>query len=170
MFGVLIIVSSLNVLAASLPPYGFGASENTIHLDMQGSNTLISQGDFLGTLRVHRLNKVINIYEGETMSNMDKGGGRFSFSGLNQGNTAIIGHNRGRTNGFFIFVKDLREGDLLTLKAGSITRTYAVSMVYTIDETDFNPLLQFSDNRLTLVTCVENVPSLRRIAVAIEVQ
>jgi len=97
---------------------------------------------------------------------MNHGGGHFSFTGLNNGNTGVVGHNRGRS-GFFIFVKDLREGDILTLEAGGVTRSYTVTMVYTVDESDFSPLLQYGDDRLTLVTCVENQRNLRRVAVAI---
>ena len=98
---------------------------------------------------------------------MDKGGGHFSFTGLNGGNTAIIGHNRGST-GYFSFVKDLRQGDIITLEAGGITRRYAVTMTYTIHESEFEPLLQYGDNRLTLVTCLENQRDQRRVAVAFE--
>jgi len=127
-------------------------------------------GDIIGTLTVERLGRRINVIGGATMRAMDFGSAHFSFTGLNHGNTGLIGHNRGRSNGFFIFVKTLNEGDLLTLEAGGITRTYAVTSVFTVDEADFSPLMQFGDNRLTLVTCVEYVPSLRRVAVAIEVQ
>ena len=104
------------------------------------------------------------------MSAMDFGAGHFSFSGLNSGNTALIGHNRGSRNGFFSFVRLLQEGDIITLEAGGITRSYAVAMVYYVDETDFSPLMQFGDNRLTLVTCREYHRAQRRIAVAFAVE
>lgn len=128
-----------------------------------------SYGDFIGVLTVERLGRRINVIAGATMGAMDFGAGHFSFSGLNYGNTALIGHNRGRTNGFFSFVRELREGDILTLEAGGIIRSYAVSMVYTVDESDFSPLMQFGDHRLTLVTCVEYVPGQRRIAKALAI-
>ena len=102
------------------------------------------------------------------MSAMDFGGGHFSFSGLNSGNTALIGHNRGSA-GFFSFVRLLHEGDIITLEAGGVTRSYAVAMVYYVDETDFSSLLQFGDHRLTLVTCREYHRTQRRIAVAFAV-
>jgi len=126
-------------------------------------------GDVIGVLTVERLGRSINVIAGATMGAMDHGAGHFSFTGLNQGNTGLIGHNRGRTNGFFSFVRELREGDILTLEAGGIVRSYAVAIVYVIDESDFSPLMQFSDNRLTLVTCVEYVPGQRRVAKALEI-
>jgi LPXTG-site transpeptidase (sortase) family protein len=125
-------------------------------------------GDFLGVLKVERMNRAVNVYAGATMEAMDKGGGHFSFTGLNSGNTAIIGHNRGSA-GFFSFVKDLRQGDIITLEAGGVTRRYAVSMTYTISESDFEPLMQFGDTRLTLVTCLEYQRDQRRVAVLFEI-
>ena len=127
-----------------------------------------SYGDTIGVLTVERLNRRVNVIAGATMSAMDFGGGHFSFSGLNSGNTSLIGHNRGSA-GFFSFVRLLREGDIITLEAGGVTRSYAVAMVYYIEDTDFTPLMQFGDDRLTLVTCREYHRTQRRIAVAFAV-
>ena len=102
------------------------------------------------------------------MNAMDFGVGHFSFTGLNVGNTGLIGHNRGRSNGFFDFVRLLEYGDILTLEAGGVTRLYSVAMHFIICETDFDPLMQFGDNRLTLVTCVEYQQNKRRIVVLLE--
>jgi len=127
-------------------------------------------GETIGVLTVESTGRRINVIAGATMSAMEVGAGHFSFTGLNSGNTALIGHNRGRTNGFFDFVRHLREGDILTLEAGGITRSYAVTMMYTIDYTDFSPLAQFNDHRLSLITCVEYQRTRRRVAVAIAVE
>lgn len=128
----------------------------------------LSYGDRIGLLTVERLGRNVNVIAGATMEAMDFGAGHFSFTGLNYGNTGLIGHNRGRTNGFFSFVRELQEGDILTLETGGTTRSYVVSMLYTVDAYDFGALMQFGDNRLTLVTCVEYRPNQRRIAVAFE--
>jgi len=135
---------------------------------LPGSSYGHSYGDTIGVLTVERLGRRVNVIAGATMSAMDFGAGWFSFSGLNSGNTALIGHNRGSA-GFFSFVRLLREGDIITLEAGGVTRSYAVAMVYYIEETDFSPLMQFGDSRLTLVTCREYHRSQRRVAVAFAV-
>ena len=141
-----------------------------MHPNSGGSNSTINNhynyGDVIGRLTVERLGRTINVIAGATMEAMDFGAGHFSFTGLNTGNTGLIGHNRGSTNGFFSFVRDLREGDILTLETGGIVRRYSVAMLYIVDDTDFSPLMQFGDNRLTLVTCVEYQRNQRRIAVA----
>ena len=170
----------------SMPPYRFGGGERAVHFDETHSGGSRSShspmliepnaapfayqyGDFLGVLTVERLNRTVRIYAGATMQSMDYGGAHFSFTGLNQGNTGLIGHNRGNRNGFFSFVRHLQEGDILTLEARGITRSYAVTLRYNVNESDFSPLMQFGDNRLTLVTCVEYQSHLRRIAVAVEI-
>jgi LPXTG-site transpeptidase (sortase) family protein len=174
-----------NVYAAP-PPYRFGGGQRAeVHMDESrhtgnsrdrpgdfviSTPSTYQYGDFLGTLHVARLNRTVRVYAGATMEAMDYGAGHFSFTGLNTGNTGLIGHNRGSRNGFFSFVRLLQHGDVITLTAGGITRSYAVSLQYTISETDFSPLMAFGDNRLTLITCVEYQPGLRRVAVATEIQ
>lgn len=125
-------------------------------------------GTTIGTLRVERLNRNITVIAGATMRAMDFGAGHFSFTGLNEGNTALIGHNRGRTNGFFSFVRLLQYGDIIILEAGGATKAYVVTYQYIVHETNLDSLMQFGDHRLTLITCVEYQPRMRRIAVAIE--
>lgn len=125
-------------------------------------------GETIGVLTVERLGRTVNVIAGATMETMDYGGGHFSFTGLNHGNTGLIGHNRGPA-GFFSFVRLLEYGDILTLEAGGITRQYIVTMRYIVHETDLGSLKQFGDNRLTLVTCVEYQRPMRRIAVAVEI-
>ena len=163
---------------ASLPPSVFGAQNGgAVHMNPQGisgstlhfaGNNSFTEGERIGVLTVPRLNRVVNVYEGETLRNMDFGAGRFSFTGANWGNTALIGHNRG-SNGFFSFVRHLQDGDILTLDMNGITRTYAVISVFIIDETDLTSLMDFRDTRLTLVTCVEYRPQYRRVAKLLEV-
>jgi len=177
-----------NAAAPGIPSNGFGRGQQAVHINPQTTNqtvapsggtpsvgaftpivTTYTYGQRVGRLTVERLGRTVNIYGGATMRNMDFGAAHFSFTGLNHGNSGLVGHNRG-SNGFFSFVRHLQEGDIMTLYANGITRRYAVQRVFTINETDFTPLMQFGDNRLSLVTCVEYQPRLRRVAVAIEVQ
>lgn len=158
-------------LSGQLSGNGFRA--NAYHMELgasgfNGSQYGYADGQLIGKLTVEKLKRTINVYEGESLSSMDKGGGRFSFTGTNTGNTAIIGHNRGRSNGYFIFVKDLQQGDIVRLEMNGVTKRYTVSYLYTVSETDTSPLGQFGDSRLTLVTCVENVKNMRCIAVLFE--
>ena len=114
----------------------------------------------LGTLTIHKLNKTIKVYEGESLENMKKGIGHFSSTSAWDGNVGLAGHNRGAA-AYFSFVKDLKTGDLITYTTRYGTRTYEVSLKERISETDFSSLRWTTANILTLITCVENVPELR---------
>jgi LPXTG-site transpeptidase (sortase) family protein len=168
----LIIGTSRSAFAASLPSYSFGRrdAESVVHLDPRIPNvrSFYNYSDIIGSLVVERLGRRVDVIAGATTEAMNHGAGHFSFTGLNQGNTGLVGHNRGR-NDFFDFVRHLREGDILILEVGGIVRSYVVSALYIVDETDFRPLMQFGDNRLTLITCLENQPNRRRVAVALAI-
>lgn len=179
----LIVGMTHPVSAAPIPRYGFGnrGGSDAVHFDTRriDNNTVIqpftntvsyTYGDVIGTLSVERLGKTVNVIGGATTEAMDMGAGHFSFTGLNNGNTGLIGHNRGVRNGYFDFVRLLREGDIIILDAGGVMRKYAVSQLYVINDTDFTPLMQFGDNRLTLITCVEYQPNQRRVAVAVAIE
>ena len=123
----------------------------------------------IGTLYVARTGKTIKVYEGEAISNLAKGAGHFSSTSAWDGNVALAGHNRG-SSPYFSFVKDLQNGDTLTYTTRYGTRTYKVVSKTQINEWDNLPLTWTSDNRLTLITCVADVPELRFCAVAVEVK
>jgi LPXTG-site transpeptidase (sortase) family protein len=118
---------------------------------------------------VERLERSVNIYGGATLESMGKGAAHFSFTGLDNGNIGLIGHNRGTRTGFFSFVKLLQDGDIIKLEIDGTVRVFEVFIRTTVDDTDFTHLQQFGDNRLTLVTCVEDESNKRRVAVAREI-
>ena len=140
-------------------------SQNTQSHFVQIENRF-NQGDRIGTLYIHRLNRTIRVFEGESMRNMDFGAGRFTHSGFNHLNTVLIGHNRGRTNGFFDFVRLLQPGDTISLNLDGHYRKFKVSHEVIVHETDMSLLYHKGDDRLTLVTCVEYRNRYRRIAIA----
>lgn len=141
----------------------------TVHFNPNITSGSYEYGEHIGVLTIYRLSRTVNVFAGATMSSMDYGAGHFSFTGLNFGNTGLIGHNRGRTNGFFDFVRYLRYGDIIYFEANGVIRRYEVAIRYIIHETNLSSLMQFGDNRLTLITCVEYQRTQRRVAVALEI-
>lgn len=123
----------------------------------------------VGTLYVARTGRTIKVYEGETTANLAKGAGHFSSTSAWDGNVALAGHNRGNS-AYFSFVKDLENGDTLTYTTRYGTRTYRVISKTQINEWDNLPLAWSSENRLTLITCVADVPELRYSVVAVEIR
>jgi LPXTG-site transpeptidase (sortase) family protein len=123
-------------------------------------------GERIGTLTIPS-GKEIGVFGGESMESMGKGGAHFSATGLNFGNTAIIGHNRG-PDGYFGFLKELQEGQTVTLEAGGVTKSYTVTETHKIHETNTDLLMQFGDSRLTLLTCWESESDYRRVIISYE--
>lgn len=114
----------------------------------------------IGTIQIPELDLKVSVYEGETDENMKKGVGHFTFTSAWDGNVGVVGHNRG-SSAYLSGIWKLDEGDevIYTTKYGK--RVYEVYAVEKISDTDYS-LLSWSDpNRITLITCVENVSGQR---------
>jgi len=114
----------------------------------------------IGTLSIPKLNVSGKVYEDESLENMSKGIGHFKFTSCWDGNVGFAAHNRGIAVTFGK-IHTLAAGDkiIYTTKLG--TRTYEVYSVSQIHETDMSKLQRTSENIVTLVTCVNDLPELR---------
>lgn len=65
-------------------------------------------------------------------------------------------------------MKDLEIGDEVIYTYKNLTRNYKISSKTIIEDTDVDVLENTNENILTLITCVENKPSLRRCVIATE--
>jgi sortase A len=132
------------------------------------ANELVNGRGILGTLSIPAIGLSVTVYEGESLANLAKGVGHFSETSAWDGNVAIAGHNRGSAN-YFGQIHTLVTGDLIEYATALGTKQYKVVSVGRISETDMSGLEPASDNRITLITCVRNVPELRWQVVAVEV-
>lgn len=114
----------------------------------------------IGSLHIPKINKTLKVYEGESLENMRKGIGHFESTSAWDGNVGFAGHNRG-ASGYFGFVKDLEIGDKMTYTTRYGVRNYKIVSKIRINDTDYTSLGWTDKNTLTLITCVENKPSLR---------
>lgn len=121
----------------------------------------------IGTLRIPSLNITMKVWDGDFNSATAKGLWHFSSSSGWDGNVGIFGHNRG-TRYAIGKAKDLKAGDTITYETVYGTRTYEVSSVETISNTDWSRLQGTADNRITLVTCLADHPEVRVCVQAVE--
>ena len=124
------------------------------------SEDVVRKNGTLGTLRIPSLDIYAKVYDDETPSSLSKGVGHFTSTSAWDGNVGIAGHNRG-SSVVIGDIKDLSLGDRITYTTDLGTRNYAVTMVTQISETDWSYLTATTDNRITLITCVEDEPDLR---------
>lgn len=122
----------------------------------------------LGTVSVSRVGLYAKVFEGATNESMAKGAGHYVTTGCWNGNVGLFGHNRGGS-AYFAQLKDVRIGDTVTYVTNQGTRMYEVQFVGAIDYTDHSYLNETGDNRITLITCIANQPSLRLCVQAVEI-
>lgn len=125
-------------------------------------------GGYLGTLKIPALGVNVKIFEGTDSATLAKGAGHFKGTSIWAGNVCVAGHNRG-TNCYFGNIHKLNTGDTITLTTQLGTRTYSVTSVSKISETDTSGTAATSDNQITLYTCVRDQSAYRWCVVAREV-
>ena len=84
------------------------------------------------------------------------------------GNVGLAAHNRGYPVNYFTNIKQLKEGDEIIYKYYEFEKTYLVVENKIIKDTDWEPLEGTKENKITLITCVENEPEYRRCIQAVE--
>lgn len=114
----------------------------------------------IGTLKIPKIDLRVTAYDGDTYEAMKKGIGHISSTSAWNGNMGFVGHNRG-ANDYFGKLKNLSIGDEISYQTNFGTKYYIVESVTRISETDWSKLEYTMDNRITLLTCVEDVPNER---------
>ena len=122
----------------------------------------------IGTVNISSLGISVKVWEGETSKSMAKGLGHYSSTSGWDGNVGVCGHNRGAK---YVIgsIKDLKIGDIISYTTVFGTRTYQVSYVGTIANTDWSYLQGTPDNRITLTTGLADHPEVRVCVQATEV-
>ena len=123
----------------------------------------------IGKVSIDRVSLSCKVYEGATDSSMSKGAGHYTSSGIYTGNIGLFGHNRG-SHAYFAKLKNVKIGDIVEYKTAIGTKTYQVTFVGSISCTDYSYLNEMGDNRITLITCIANQPSLRLCVQAVEIR
>ena len=70
---------------------------------------------------------------------------------------------------YFQNIKDLKFGDKIIYKTQYGNKTYLVNNIVIIEDTDWSYLKNTKENKITLITCVENKPTLRRCIQGLEI-
>ena len=112
-------------------------------------------GGHLGTLKIPAIGLSVKIYQGTDSAALKKGAGHFEDTSIWDGNVALAAHNRG-VNNHFGEIHTLEVGDTITLTTRLGTRTYEVTSVSKVSETDRSALAASTTNMITLYTCVRD--------------
>ena len=94
--------------------------------------------------------------------------GHFEETTKTIGNIGLAGHNRGYKNNYFENLNKLKRGDEIKYKYNDFEKSYIVENIEIINSTNWNYLENTTENKLTLITCLENKPDERLCVQAIE--
>ena len=87
--------------------------------------------------------------------------GHFENTSKWNGNVGLAAHNRGYPINYFAKLKEVKKGDKIIYKTNDGTKTYSVELIKIIEDTDWSYLQETDENKITLITCVENKPTQR---------
>ena len=110
---------------------------------------------------ISKINLDAPILEGTTKEILRRGVGHFTSTSKWDGNVVLAAHNRGYKYNFFQEIKRLEIGDIIEYQTEQGKRTYEVCGKEKIKETDLSILENTKENKLTLITCIENMPEYR---------
>ena len=119
-------------------------------------------------IQIDKIGLKAPIQEGTTQQIMEDFVGHFEESSKDFGNVCLAAHNRGYKNNYFSRIRELQEGDEINYKYKDIEKTYIVTKHEIIKNTDWSNLEDTEENKMTLITCVENEPEYRRCIQGIE--
>ena len=125
-----------------------------------------SKGNWI--IEIPEINLIAEISEGTTKDIMDKFVGHFEETKTEYGNIGLAAHNRGYPVNYFQDLKKLKEGSEIIYKHEEYVMTYIVKTLEIIENTNWEYLKNTEDNRITLITCVENEPKYRRCIQGVE--
>ena len=127
----------------------------------------IDLGDWY--IEIPTINLKAPIAEGTDQNILNTKVGHFTDTALDFGNVGLAAHNRGYEYNYFENLKKLKNDDKIIYNYKNITKTYIVNKIEIIENSNWEFLKKTEDNRITLITCVENEPQYRRCVQAVEV-
>lgn len=133
----------------------------------EAQNIVLPDGA-VGILKIDKLGINQKVADGHSLEVLKTDLGHVDSTAYASGNIGILGHNSGNA-GYFKNLWDLKQDDVIEYTTSNGTKTYKVSEVVQIADDDWSKLANTTDNRITLITCVKNVPEKRWCIQAVEI-
>ena len=121
-------------------------------------------------IEIPTINLSAPIAEGTDESTLNTKVGHFLDTPIETGNVGLAAHNRGYEYNFFQNLKKIKKEDKIIYTHDDFKRTYIVDKIEIIENTNWEYLKNSEENKITLITCVENEPKYRRCVQAVEAE
>ena len=135
--------------------------------ETEQSSIVVPEGA-VGILKIDKINLCQKVAEGHSLEVLKTDLGHVDETAYYKGNIGILGHNNGNA-GYFKRLTELAINDEIQYITENGTMRYKVSEITEIEDTDWSKLSKTEDNRITLITCVRNVPNKRYCVQAVEI-
>lgn len=173
--GIIVIVILL-MLALVFKPGSNDKSNNNVEenktIEEQVQETLSlnpNDENIIGYITIKDLGiEKAPIADGTDNKTIGKYVGHFEDTSYLEGNVCLCSHNRGSNAAFFENLKNAKNGMEIEYITKYETKKYEISEIKKIEETDLTVLNPTEDNRITLITCVENQRNLRLCVTGVE--
>ena len=120
------------------------------------------------SLEIPSISLNAQISEGTEMATLNKFIGHFTETSKAEGNIGLAAHNRGFDVNYFKDLDKLQIGDEIIYTYRQNKKSYIVNLNTQISDIDWSYLQDTNENKITLITCIENKPGYRRCVQAIE--
>ena len=107
-------------------------------------------------LKISKINLYAEIAEGTDDETLNQYIGHFKESKKESGNVCLAAHNRGYDVNYFSNLKELEEGDEILYFINGNEYKYIIDEILVIYETDWTVIENTEEDRITLITCIEN--------------
>jgi LPXTG-site transpeptidase (sortase) family protein len=139
---------------------------STVAISEQYQNNIDTQK--IWQIEIPKINLAAPIAEGTSTNIMNEYVGHFEETPKNKGNIGLAAHNRGYKINYFRDLKLLQKGDLIIYTYNGEISKYSVNELGIIKDTDWSKLESSSQDKLTLITCLEDEPEYRRYIQAVK--
>lgn len=139
---------------------------NTVAISEQYQNKIDTKK--IWQIEIPKINLVAPIAEGTSANIMNEYVGHFEETPKNKGNIGLAAHNRGYKVNYFQNLKLLQKGDLIIYTYNGKISKYSVNELGIIKDIDWSKLESSSQDKLTLITCLEDEPEYRRYIQAVK--
>lgn len=110
----------------------------------------------LGILTIEKIDLKATVKEGTANEVLSSYIGHIEGTAIYDGNIGLAAHNRGYENSYFARLNELEVGDKIKYKTKFYEKIYIIDNIQVIYETDWNPLKDTEENKLTMITCIPN--------------
>ncbi len=132
-------------------------------------NYTLPNGDTIWSLKIPKINLKALISEGTEDEVLCNYIGHFSNTGILNGNIGLAAHNRGYEKNYFKDLKELEINDEIIYEYKNNKKIYKINKIEEINSDDWSLLNISRENKITLITCIENEPDKRLCVQAVEI-